>query len=88
MARYFRLSADLAVFVDDANRGLFNRYVQSDVMLHAVSPSLMFVAGSPRSIFAINSRRSVSLRLKLKDGRKPNTPSDPTQAGQFKVMFE
>ncbi len=58
------------------NGGFFYRDIQSGIMFHATSPSLMVVAASHKSRIIISSRRSTYRRPRLEVGRKPNTPSD------------
>ena len=88
VARNLHLLEDLTVLVDNANGGLFYRYIQSGILLHAASPSLMLVAASHRPRSTISSRRSTYRRPSLEVGRKPNTPSEPRVVEFLDVLEE
>jgi len=78
MAWNFYLAANLAGFIEDAYRSLFDRDVQTDIMFHAALLHLMLVAAPTQTTFIINLKRSTSTFGEGHAGR-PNTPSRPTR---------
>ena len=75
----FHLAANLAGFIEDAYRSLFDGDVQTDIMFHAALLHLMLVAAPTQTTFIINLKRSTSTFGEGHAGR-PNTPSRPMHA--------
>jgi hypothetical protein len=63
MAQHLHLAADVARFVHDANGRLFDRDIQTGIMLYAALLHLMLVTARLQTTFIISLKRSTPALL-------------------------